>query len=344
MSVSSIESVSLNYLFFVVLSNFAHKDLQQVNYALSVNSINQFDLEDGQIEADFSLFTEKTFRIEKLRVTRVGKFDKDGVQELLDGWIGHLSDFGSEQNVRLPHRILRGFCKLHCYTNIYSYLTDDTEGYFEFDGRCFNAVLSSRRLVLRLPVIFNTVFRHSIDLPVSWKIFSYNVRLEKYRQLRDFSEARMMNNVDFEVLYHFARLMLVLEAHYLSHFQNLNNAQLLNAFNDTLLRLEHFSLTNRVYRPIQRLKLTIRNNIEMLRINPQLTGIDLYFMSTLIVHETLKLEFARAEMTTVDRVRNFFHLISRGVQFINFNSPFGIFDDVSCVASLDDIDFDENAH
>lgn len=49
-------------------------------------------------------------------------------------------------------------------------------------------------------------------------------------------------------------------------------------------------------------------------------------------------------MTTVDRVRNSFHLISRGVQFINFNSPFGIFDDVSCVASLDDIDFDENAH
>lgn len=91
----------------------------------------------------------------KLR-TIVGKFDKEGVQGLVDVCLregmSHLSDNGREQNVCIPFESRRQFCKLHCYLNIHTYLTDVRESFFEVGGRRFSVVRSKRELQNRFPV------------------------------------------------------------------------------------------------------------------------------------------------------------------------------------------------
>lgn len=88
------------------------------------------------------------------------------------------------------------------------------------------------------------------------------MRLGKYQQLNDFCAARLDD--DFECLWQYSRLMLLLQTFYMAHFLNLPNARLIAVFNDVLLRLETFSFTNRERRVLHRLKLTIRNDILML--------------------------------------------------------------------------------
>lgn len=164
-------------------------------------------------------------------------------------------------------------------------MTEEEESILEVGGRYFNVIRAKNEVADRFPaemVYFETVIRHTTKLPDFWKQLNHNVRLGKYRQLRDFCEGRV-NDAHFEALWHFSKLMLTLQMLYFSHFQNFNSRQLMEIFATVLLRLEGFSLANRVHR----LKLTIRNDIENLRNHPKLNGMDIWWMSTLVAQETL---------------------------------------------------------
>lgn len=103
---------------------------------LVANCSNNLDVEEGQIQADISIISNNSFRIEKVRVKNE-KFVKNEVQKLVDdSMIGnvHMSNYGGEQNILLPQEYSRLYCDLHTYLNINTYLIDEADCYFETRG------------------------------------------------------------------------------------------------------------------------------------------------------------------------------------------------------------------
>mgnify|MGYP003471456392 FL=1 len=54
-------------------------------------------------------------------------------------------------------------------------------------------------------------------------------------------------------------------------------------------------------------------------------------------------DHARIHVNTSDDAMLFFEAISHGANFVNFESPYGMINIVTCLPSIGDIVFDENA-
>lgn len=314
---------------------------------LLTNCSNNFDYEGQQLVVDVSIMSNNAFRVEKIRVKN-GKFNKNDVQELVD--VSkivnvHMSDYGGEQNIRLPQGNSRLYCDLHTFFNINTYMTDAEDGYFEIRGGRFNAALSFEELSNRFPAEmedFLSVFRDNDSLEAFWRAFNFNMRHGKFQRLNEFCAERMGNDENAEAVWHFTSLMMTLQVKYLASFQNLNSQQLIDILTIVFIRLENFSFVNVMTRPLHRLKFSIRETITILRENPQLAGTDALWMSSLSVLEILDWQLTRERVRTVAGVLRFFELISHGVRLQNFHGPYGRYQNVVCFPSVGDIIFNEN--
>lgn len=323
----------------------SHPDIP-LNFNCLVNCVNNFDIAKHQFQVN-STITPNGFRIEKIRLTR-GKFNRPRVIELVEGslipgvnYLAHLSDFGNEQRILLPEYLLQLYCQLHSYLNIHTHLTDIEGGNFTFNGRRFNAALAFNRLNRDHDLgFFESLFR-SGDLADFWKVFNFNIRQNKFQILLELSEQNMAEHEDFEALFYYAKLMLILQFNYIANFRQLTNHQLIDVLSSVVVRLEMFTFVDIAVRPLDRLKLTLRNVIKILRENPHLHGAIVWWISTLSVLETLHYQIDLAKLDTVEEYRRFFELISGGAYFPHFHGPFGMFNDVFCLPSVENINYNE---
>ena len=90
----------------------------------------------------------------------------------------------------------------------------------------------------------------------------------RFQQLLDFSANGMEEDEDFECLWNYANFMLIRQVSYLANFQNFTNIQLIDVFSSVIVRLEIYDFVNKLTRPLDRLKLTLRKVVTILRANP----------------------------------------------------------------------------
>lgn len=169
---------------------------------------------------------------------------------------------------------------------------------------------------------FSSVFRVVSSLEAFWRIFCHNVCLGRYQRLNEFCAPRLVNDLDSEAVWHFTSLMMTLQIKYLANFRNLNSQQLIEFFTIVVIRLENFSLVNLMAQPLNRLKASIRETITLLREYPRLGRNDDWQLSSLNVLETIDFQLTRERVRTVACVLRFFEIITRGVRFKNFHSPY----------------------
>lgn len=227
-------------------------------------------------------------------------------------------------------------------------MTDVADGFFETRGGRFNAAISFQELTRRFPLEmeeFTSVFRVTKDrLEEFWKVFNFNSRLDKFRRLNAFCEERMENVQHAKAVFHFTSLMMTLQIKYLANFRHLNSQQLIEVFTIVVIRLQNFAFVNIMTRPLERLKSSIHEVIVLLRDNHRLGGTDAWLMSSLCLLETLDFQLGREQVRTVDGVLRFFEIITRGVRFENFHSPDGRLENVVCLPSVGEINYQEDAN
>lgn len=310
--------------------------------------MNNFDLDDDyQLQVFATIFENCTFIIDKLKFYR-GKANKSNIQELHEAVnfgvyaVGAVTDAGNEQLVRLPRQFFRFICSIHTTFNAQSYLLKRREAFFSFNGGRELMVIPSylhlKRLHAELLNPFQVIFRRASNLERTWIQFVFCVRENLFLRLFYLCEVRMRamdeDFNDWEAIYQYLRLMLILQLLYKSTFIEMPNVERINILCSCVIRLEKFKFWNENLHILSRIKSSLRFAITMLLAHPPARGTDVLLKTTLAILEGLKWRMDKDGITTVASAREFFNFLSRGVFFHNFESPYAFFERLTCLPSI----------
>lgn len=338
------KNIFLNLLFI----DFFYKDILNVDELPNIRAGNNFDLTDGQLQLIISQYPGDFFKIEKIKFFE-GKASHQEVeavhQRIINGenCLGLLTDWGSEQKIAFDRLLLRFICTLHTTYNSQSYLlAASKEGNFSYNhGRVLNVASAFARLNLRHPLIlarFDIVFRHCKTLGKASVHFDYCVRENFYSNLLDLCEReRVDGDEDWEDVFYYCKFMLTLQILSIINFVEMGTPQRVHLLSSSLLRIEKFKFHNEAMDTLDRMKNTLLSLITAINRHPEIGNFTLTF-SSLALFESLKWKMNKKGIKTVATARAFFNFLSRGVTFLNLESPYCYFPRMSCLPSNNPIE------